>query len=245
MWKGKSVLLILPTYNEKDSIRKCIEDFERLGFLDRILVVNNNAAPGTSDEVAMTSACEVLEPEQGYGAAIQRGFREAKEDLVFVCEPDDTFVAEDVFKFLAYVEDFDVVFGSRTIKDLIWEGANMQWFLRFGNWAVAKLMQVLYNTNSLSDVGCTFRLIRRDALLAMQDDFRIKSNFFGPEMILLAKWKDLKFVQVPINYRKRIGISSVTGDITKAFALGLRMIDLILTFRLRGYRRGGSARREP
>lgn len=245
MWKGKSVLLILPTYNEKDSIRKCIEDFERLGFLDRILVVNNNAAPGTSDEVAMTSACEVLEPEQGYGAAIQRGFREATEDLVFVCEPDDTFVAEDVFKFLAYVEDFDVVFGSRTIKDLIWEGANMQWFLRFGNWAVAKIMQVLYNTNSLSDVGCTFRLIRREALLAMQNDFRIKSNFFGPEMILLAKWKGLKFVQVPINYRKRIGISSVTGDITKAFALGLRMIDLILTFRLRGYRRGTSARREP
>ena len=237
MWKGKSILVVLPTYNEKDSIRKCIGEFESLGFIDRILVINNNAAPGTSEEVAMTSAEEVLEPEQGYGAAIQRGFREATEDLIFVCEPDDTFVTDDVYKFLAYIDDFEVVFGSRTIKDLIWEGANMQWFLRFGNWAVAKLMQALYNTNSLSDVGCTFRLVRRDALLRMQNDFRIKSNFFGPEMILLAKWKGLRFVQVPINYRKRIGTSSVTGDLTKAFALGLRMIDLILTFRLRGYRR--------
>src|SRR5688572_6680932 len=159
MWKGKSVCVVLPTYNEKDSIRSCIEAFAALGFVDRILVVNNNAAPGTSEEVARTSAQEVHEPEQGYGAAIQRGFRESTEDLVFVCEPDDTFVTTDVYKLLAYIEDFDVVFGSRTIKDLIWEGANMEWFLRFGNWAVAKLMQVLYNTNSLSDVGCTFRLV--------------------------------------------------------------------------------------
>ncbi len=237
MYKGKSVCIILPTYNEKNSIRKCINDFEALGIVDRIVVVNNNAAPGTSDEVALTSAVEIHEPVQGYGAAIQRGFSEAKEDLIFVCEPDDTFVAEDAYKFLAYIDHFDIVFGSRTIHNLIWEGANMGWFLRVGNWTVAKLMEVLYNTNSLSDVGCTFRLIRKEALDKMKDDFRITANFFGPEMMLLSRWKKLKFIQLPVNYKVRMGDSMATGALGKSIIIGVQMIWLILTFRFRRYKR--------
>jgi glycosyltransferase involved in cell wall biosynthesis len=82
MYNGKTVSVILPTYNEKDSIQKVIRDFEALLVVDEIIVVNNNAAPGTSEEeVASTSAREVLEPVQGYGSAIQRGFREAAGDL--------------------------------------------------------------------------------------------------------------------------------------------------------------------
>ena len=235
MYNNKTVCVILPTYNEKDSIKKCINDFEALGIIDRIIVINNNAVEGTHEEVLKTSAEEIFEPIQGYGAAIQRGFREATEDLIFVCEPDDTFLATDIYKFLAYIDDTEVVYGSRTVKTFIWNGANMGWFLRFGNWAVAKLMEVLYNTNSLSDVGCTFRLIRKDALIKMINDFRIKSNFFGPEMMLLTKWKNISFLQIPISYKDRIGESSVTGDLGKAFKLGLQMIWLILTFRFRCY----------
>ena len=91
MFNGKSVSLVLPTYNEKDSIRACINEFARLGVLDEIIVINNNAAPGTSQEVAGTAAREVMEPTQGYGAAIMRGFREAKGDIIILCEPDGTF----------------------------------------------------------------------------------------------------------------------------------------------------------
>lgn len=237
MWNDKSVHVILPTYNEKDSIRKCINDFESLGFIDKIIVVNNNAAKGTSEEISKTSAEEIIEANQGYGAAIRCGLAASRGDLIFICEPDDTFVAKDVYKFLAYIDEIDVVYGSRTVRDFIWEGANMGWFLRFGNWAVAKLLELLYNTNSLSDVGCTYRLIRRDALDRMINDFRVNSNFFGPEMILLSIWKKLKIVQISVNYKSRIGESSVTGDYWKAFKLGLQMIWLILTFRFRGYER--------
>jgi len=237
MWRNKTVGLILPTYNEKDSIKKSINDFEELGLIDDILVINNNAVPGTSDEVAKTSAREIIETKQGYGAAIQRGFREIDTDLIFVCEPDDTFVAADAYKFLAYIEEMDVVYGSRTVKSFIWDGANMGWFLRFGNWAVAKMMQALYNTNSLSDVGCTFRLIKKESLKKIQNSFRISSNFFGPEMMLLTKYKGLRFIQIPINYKDRIGESSVTGDLWKAFKLGVQMIWLILTFRFRDHKR--------
>jgi glycosyltransferase involved in cell wall biosynthesis len=237
MWNENTIDLILPTYNEKDSIKKCINDFEALGIIDRIIVVNNNAAKGTSEEVAKTSAEEIFETKQGYGAAIQCGLRASTGDLIFICEPDDTFVAKDVYKFLAYVDEIDVIYGSRTVRDFIWEGANMGWFLRFGNWAVSKLLELLYNTNSLSDVGCTFRLIRREALGKMINDFQVCSNFFGPEMMLISIWKRLRIIQISINYKNRVGESSVTGNKWKAFKLGLQMIWLILTFRFQGYKR--------
>ena len=117
--------VIFPTYNERDSIRHAIEEFLATGVVDEVLVVNNNAAKGTSEEVARTAAREVHEFVQGYGAAIRRGFREATGDLLIVAEPDDTFRGRDVLKLLSYSDDFDVVYGSRTVKELIWEGANM------------------------------------------------------------------------------------------------------------------------
>jgi glycosyltransferase involved in cell wall biosynthesis len=235
MINKKTVSVILPTYNEKDSIKKVIKDFEGLGIVDEIIVINNNAVEGTSEEVAKTSAIEIFESDPGYGAAIQRGYKEATGDLIFVCEPDDTFVAEDVYKFLSYIDDVDVVYGSRTVKNFIGEGANMGHFLKTGNWFVAKMMQVLYRTNSLSDVGCTFRLIKKPALRKIQGSFRIKSGFFGPEMMLLTKHFDIPFVQIPIKYQARVGESSYTGDFKKAFILGMKMIWFIITFSLRGY----------
>ena len=235
MLKKQKISVILPTYNEKDSIRKVIKDFESLGIIDEIIVINNNAKEGTSEEVSKTSAIEVFESEPGYGSAIQRGFKEAKGDLIFVCEPDYTFVAKDVYKFLAYIDDVDVVYGTRTVKNFIGEGANMGHFLKVGNWFVAKMMQILYRTNSLTDVGCTFRLIKKPALKKIQGSFRIKTGFFGPEMMLLTKHFDIPFVQIPINYQARVGESSYTGDFKKAFILGMQMIWFILTFSFRGY----------
>lgn len=228
MFLGKTVSVVLPTYNEKDSIRGCIEEFAALGVVDEILVVNNNAAEGTSEEVAHTSAREVIETEQGYGAAILRGLRETDADLVALCEPDATFVATDLYKLLEFSRDFHVVYGSRTMNDLIWHGANMGWFLRFGNWAVAKLLEVLYGTVSLSDVGCTFRIMDRDAKEFVLRHCHVKGNFFGPEMMIATVKGKLRVVQIPVNYKERIGTSSVTGDRFKAFALGIRMIVLIL-----------------
>lgn len=232
MWGGKRVSVILPTYNEKDSIRASIREFEDTGVVDEIVVINNNAAAGTSEQVAPTSAREVHEPEQGYGAAIQRGFRETSGDLVIVSEPDGTFRGRDVFKLLAYSEDFDVVYGSRTVKELIWEGANMGLFLKWGNYAVAKLVEFLFNTTSLTDVGCTMRCIRRDALHRIQPFFTVSGSFFGPEMMVLTILMKMRMIQIPMNYTERVGTSSVTGNFWVAFTLGLRMIRLVLEYRV-------------
>lgn len=233
MYKEKKISLILPTYNEKDSIKKVINDFEELEIVDEILVINNNAADGTSEEVNQTSAIEIEETEQGYGSAIMRGFREATGDLIVVCEPDDTFLAKDIYKLLAFSEDVDIVYGTRTYRELIWSGANMGWFLRFGNWAVAKLLEVLFNTNSLSDVGCTYRLVHKDAINRLLPSFMVKTNFFGPEMMVRGYLGKFTSVQIPVVYKERIGTSSVTGSFKKAFVLGIKMILLLFILRFK------------
>ncbi len=235
MWHGRPVSVILPTYNERDSIRRVIDDFFDTGVVDEIVVVNNNAAEGTSDEVALTRAREVREPRQGYGFAIRRGLQEATGDYLIVSEPDGTFLGRDALKLLSYADDFDVVYGSRTARMFIWRGANMGLFLRWGNWAVAKMIELLFNATNLTDVGCTTRLIGRAALERIQARFTVGGNHFGPEMMVLTLLSDLRVIQIPVNYLPRVGESAVTGDFQKAFALGLVMIGLVLRYRVRSW----------
>jgi glycosyltransferase involved in cell wall biosynthesis len=235
MWHDRTVSVVLPTYNERDSIRQSIADILALGVADEVIVVNNNAAAGTSEEVAKTAAREVHEPLQGYGNAIRRGFRESVGDLIVVSEPDGTFLGRDILKLLAYADDFDVVYGSRTARMFIWRGANMGLFLRWGNWAVAKLMEFLFNSTNLTDVGCTMRLIHRKALREIEPDITIGGSSFGPEMMILTLLHGQKVIQIPVNYLPRVGESSVTGDFKKAFVLGMSMIGLVLNYRLRSW----------
>jgi glycosyltransferase involved in cell wall biosynthesis len=235
MWHGRAVSVILPTYNERASIRRSIEEFFETGVVDEVVVVNNNAAPGTSEEVCKTPAREVREPRQGYGYAIRRGFAEATGEYLIVSEPDGTFLGRDALKLLAYADDFDVVYGSRTARMFIWRGANMGLFLRWGNWAVAKLLEFLFNSTNLTDVGCTTRLIRRAALERIQPHFTVGGSSFGPEMMVLTLLLGLKIIQIPVNYLPRVGESAVTGDVRKAFFLGLQMIGLVLRYRVRSW----------
>ncbi|NUT33761.1 MAG: glycosyltransferase family 2 protein [Hamadaea sp.] len=245
MWNGKTLSVVLPTYNEKDSIAAVVDGFAALGIVDDIIVINNNAAAGTSEEVAKTVAREIVETTQGYGAAIKRGLAESKTDLVAVCEPDGTFNPADLLKLLAFTPECDYVVGSRTVSNFIWDGANMGWFLQWGNWAVAKMVEVLYNSSYLSDVGCTFRVMTAEQAEMILEQSRLDGSAYGLEMLLLAiSWR-AKLVQIPVNYHERVGVSSVTGDFGKTLKLGFSMIGLVFAMRMRrrGIRRIAGARR--
>jgi len=233
MWKNKTVSVVFPTYNEKESIYQVIQEFFHSGYVDEIVVVNNNAAPGTKEEVEKTEAVQVFEKEQGYGYAIRRGLKESKGDIIIVSEPDGTFIGKDLLKLLAYSDDFEVVFGTRTSKHLILKDANMGIFLKYGNWALAKIVEVLFNTTCLTDVGCTMRLIKRNALNKIENRFSTGKSVFGLEMMLLIFLHKLKYIEIPVNYNKRVGKSSVTGSRIKAFLLGLQMFLLVLQYRLK------------
>ena len=232
MWNGRTVSVILMTYAERDSIRAVIDGFLATGVVDEVLVVNNNAQEGTAEEVGKTAARQVLETRQGYGWASRRGLQEATGDLLVLAEPDGTFLPGDVLKLLVYSDDCEAVFGTRTTRELIWRGANMGWFLKWGNWAVAKLVEALFNTSHLSDVGCTYRLLHRDLAQRLLPEFRVGDSHFGPELMLRTIASGARFVEVPVNYLPRVGVSSVTGDFWKALVLGNQMIWFILRFRL-------------
>ena len=232
MWKNRKVSVILPTYNEKDSIRDCIEELFSTGVVDEVLVVNNNAAEGTSEEVAKTRAREVHEPVQGYGRAIRTGLREASGYFLIISEPDGTFSGGDAVKLLAYSDDFEYVLGTRTTREMIWQGANMGFALKWGNWIVAKMAEFLFNSSILTDCGCTMRLIHRSVYEQLRPYFTRQKNEFGLEVTLVFMRNKIPFMEIPVNYMKRVGVSSVTGSMSKTFALALQMMWLILKFRL-------------
>ena len=108
------------------------------------------------------------------------------------------------------------MFGTRTTRELIWHGANMDWFLRWGNWGVAKMIELLFNTTHLSDVGCTYRVFTRDLATLDRRADEVGGNHAGPEMMLLAITSGARFVEIPVNYLPRVGTSSATGDLGAA-----------------------------
>ena len=231
MWKGKKVSVVFSTYNEKDSVKDSINGFFKTGYVDEVIAVDNNAAKGTKEEILKTKAKYFLEKRQGFGWGYRRALYEAKGDIIIMTEPDGTFVPEDVFKLLVYSEQFEVVFGTRTTSIMIGKCANMGFAMKWANWFVAKLIEVMFNTTHLSDVGCTYRLIKRSAYEKIRNSFSIGKNEFNLDMMLQTIRHNIKFVEIPINYGERVGVSSVTGSKIKAASVAIKMVFLILKHR--------------
>jgi glycosyltransferase involved in cell wall biosynthesis len=231
MHGSKSVSVVLPAYNEEGYIRPAVEDFFVPAVVDEVIVVDNNSRDRTADETRLTRARLVHETQQGYGHALRRGLVEATGDIIILAEPDGTFIGRDVLKLLAYADDFDMVCGTRTTRELLWDQANMGWFLRIGNWTVAKMLQLLYGGPSLSDCGCTLRLVHRSGLEQIRDELTVGGSHFLPEMVILALKKRLKVIEVPVNYRGRVGESKITGNLKGTLKTGFNMIGLIIKYR--------------
>lgn len=237
MWRGKRVAVLFPTFNEKESIRQAIFDFFRSGPVDQIIVVNNNASPGTSEEIQGTGALEIFESKQGYGNALLRGIDHCDAEIIIFAEPDGTFLGLDVLKLLTYSDDKPVVFGTRTSREFIWDGANMGRLLKWGNWAVAKMTEILFNTTLLTDMGCTLRLFTREALQRIRPHLTVGNSHFGAQLLMETIVHRIPFVEIPVNYRQRVGFSMATGNQWKAISIGIQMILLVWKYRL-GFHKG-------
>lgn len=236
MYKGKKVSVIIPTYNEEKSIAGVINSFFETGFVDEIVAVDNNARGNTAEEIRKTKARHVIESKnQGYGHAIMRGLNEASGDLFIITEADGTFDARDIEKFLIYSNDFDVVFGTRTSRAAIWSGAFMPWSVRFGNWSFAKVLEVIHNGPTLTDIGCTYKLMTREAYDSIRDLFEKSKGdgTFSPEMMVWLIRRGWKPIEIPVNYKPRIGDSMYTGTTWRAACLGFVMLWLIIKLRFK------------
>lgn len=241
MYLGKKVSIVLPVYNEKENVRTAIEDFLRHPAVDEIIAVDNNSTDGSDEEIRRTSAHYVRETTQGYGAALRRGMQEARGDLIITCEPDGTFRASDLDRLLVFSLEYDVVLGTRTARSPIWSGrdsgANMDFSLRMGNWFVAKLLEYTYNGPSLTDVGCSYKLIHRHAYTRIRDALMVDGNWFSPEYLIRVLQYKLSVVEIPVRYGARVGTSKITGNRVRAIMLGFRMLAFIISERFKSVSR--------
>ena len=212
MYEKKSISIVFATYKEKKSIKKIIDDFFKTGFVDEVVVVNNNAESGTDEEVKKTKAKLYYETKQGYGYAFQKAITSASGDYVIICEPDGTFKASDLERFLIYARNFDVVIGTRTSQIGALSGEGMGIFRKFANVIEAKTIEVLFNSVALTDVGCAYKLFKRSAINKIKPLWKNqKTALFNTELTLLTVALGLKFVEIPITYSKRVGESQIVG----------------------------------
>ncbi|MBO0888516.1 glycosyltransferase family 2 protein, partial [Candidatus Bathyarchaeota archaeon] len=183
----------------------------------------------------------VEETRQGYGYACIRGLRAALRDpstnIVVLVEGDMTFAGADLAKLMPYLDNVDMVVGTRTTQELTAEDSQMDWFFVWGNMVLAKMVQIKFwdvkhwGRVRLTDVGCTLRAIRAEALAKIIDRLNVGGHHFSPHMLMVAIADGMKVVEVPVTFRKRWGVSKGAGSgKRKAFKVGLQMMWHILTF---------------
>src|SRR5262249_36004933 len=131
IYKGKRIAVVMPAYNEADGIAAVVRGLREILEVDQVIVADNNSRDRTAGLAPEAGATVVTESRQGYGYACQTALKSADTDYILIVESDKTFLATDIYKFLAYAEEFDVIFGTRTSKSCIWSGANMGYFLRY------------------------------------------------------------------------------------------------------------------
>jgi glycosyltransferase involved in cell wall biosynthesis len=227
MYSGKTVSVVMPAYNEEKAIEGVIKGFKALPYVDEVVVVDNNSIDKTR-EIALRAGAKVAEePRIGYGYACKKALFEAEGEYVVLVESDATFSPRDLIKFLAYADDFDYVQGTRTTKELIMKSANMYFALKWGNWFVAKALQLLYNGPSLSDMGCTYRLVKREVLRKIKDDLTVGGPAFLANLTVSVLKKGVKTIEIPVNYMKRRGKSKITGSFCRAAGVCLAMVFII------------------
>jgi glycosyltransferase involved in cell wall biosynthesis len=228
MWKGKKVSVVFSTYNEKETIRGVIEALFKTGYVDEVIAVDNNAVSGTKEEILKTKAKYFHEPKQGIGAGYKRALDEATGDLIITIEVDGTYVARDVVKLLAYSDDFDMVCGTRTTSIMIGRGASMGAAVKWANWLYAKMIEVLFNTPNLTDVGCLYRLISKKAYDRIRNVPIDSKNSFTVDWMLYVIRNRISFIEAPVNFKRRVGRSYGAYSTYAAAKVALQMLVVII-----------------
>ena len=226
----KRVVVALTAYNDEESIGPAVADFASHPLVKRVIVVDNNSMDRTAAFAAEAGARVVVEKESGYGKCVYRCFKEAlSEDgeLIVLCEGDMTFRAGDLEKLTAYIEHADVVNGTRIVEQLRDYSTQLSTFMFYGNFFVGKLLELKHlGRGTFTDVGTTYKLIRRDSLLRLMPQLNPAVNMeFNAHFLDTALNCGEKLVECPITFHPRVGASKGgNASNLRALKVGLRMI---------------------
>jgi len=223
------IKVIIPAYNEEESIGKVIQEIPDI--VDEIIVVNNNSTDCT-DIIAKKAGATVLnEPRKGYGYACLKGMdylanQEIKPEIVVFLDGDFSDYPEELTNIVKPIieEDIDFVIGAR-VKHLR-EDHSMTPQQIFGNWLATRLMKLLFHAR-FTDLG-PFRAIKYEKLVSLK--MVDKTYGWTIEMQLKSIKQNLTYIEVPVKYKKRIGISKVSGTIKGAIFAGLKILGWIFKY---------------
>ncbi|VVS98166.1 Glycosyl transferase [Sphingomonas aurantiaca] len=227
----RRVTVALTAYNDEDSIAGAVEDFLAHPLVERVIVVSNNSRDATFARAEAAGALTFNEPAPGYGRCVHRCLSEAVRfddtEFVVLCEGDSTFRAYDVEKLLAYAPHADIVNGSRIVEPLRQYLTQLTVFMYYGNLFVGKLLEAKYlGRGTITDVGTTYKLCRRDALVGLLPHLNPAVNLeFNAHFLDTALSRGLLLLECPITFHARIGLSK-GGNINnwRGFTVGARMI---------------------
>lgn len=226
------IKVIIPAYNEADSIGAVIKEIP--DSVSEIIVVNNNSTDATVINAENAGATVLTENRKGYGYACLKGMEYiAKQsnspDIVVFIDGDYSDYPEELTKIVAPIlnEDKDFVIGSR-VKRLREEGSMTPQQI-FGNWLATFLMKLLFGA-TFTDLG-PFRAIKYRKLLELQ--MEDKTYGWTVEMQLKALKKKLSYTEVPVHYKKRIGVSKVSGTVKGSIFAGVKILAWIFKYSIK------------
>lgn len=230
----QGVIVALTAYEDEASIADAVRDFRAHPLVKEVIVVSNNSHDLTMERAAEAGATAINEPHQGYGHCVHRCFQEALargHELIVLCEGDRTFRAYDLPKFLAYAPHADIVNGTRTVECLRARVTQLSTFMYYGNLFVGKLLEAKHlGRSTITDVGTTYKLCRREALLRVMPHLDPAVNLeFNAHFLDVALRLGCEIVECPITFHPRVGVSK-GGNLNngRAFAVGLRMLQGIV-----------------
>ncbi len=226
------ITVIIPAYNEEDSIASVIGDIPE--FVSEVIVVNNNSSDSTFDVAKNAGATALTETKRGYGQACLKGMEHIetlveKPDIVVFLDGDYSDYPEELTKIVAPIidKDIDFVIGAR-VKEYREQGS-MTGPQLFGNWLATLLMKLFFGSK-FTDLG-PFRAIKYEKLLSLE--MEDKTYGWTVEMQLKALKRKYSYVEVPVKYRNRIGVSKVSGTVKGAIFAGVKILSWIFKYSIK------------
>jgi len=226
-----AVDVVLPALNEEDSLPLVLADLPSPP-VRRAVVADNGSTDGTARVARAGGAVVVAAPRPGYGSACLAGLdwlrRNDPPDVVVFLDADYSDHPEELPRLLAPIldDEADLVIGSRVLGER--EPGALLPQARAGNRVACLLIRLLYG-HRYTDLG-PFRAVRWEALERLQ----MSDPDFGwtAEMQVKALRHGLRVTEVPVSYRKRVGVSKITGTVKGTVLAGYKILWTVLRYSL-------------